>query len=175
MRSKYISLTKLDITSSNESRSLSNERKSVMQKAVRFTEFTSFKLKSWALKVAKSLPVFYTERACPLSKGGCLRSSALSFNSYPLSRFHWFLEMLRVLHVLKFEFFQTFDICHHVCKIWAAEELVQSWKKCNEFDNIEFNFIEQYLSPIFYLLFRPKNRLFVRLIIPFYARQTGTM
>ena len=75
-------------------------------KIYRFTEFTTFKLKSLALKVAKSLPVFYTLRAGPLSKGGCLRSSALWFNSYPLSRFHWFLEMLRALHVLKFEIFK---------------------------------------------------------------------
>ena len=75
-------------------------------KIYRFTEFTTFKLKSLALKVAKSLAVFYTLRAGHLSKGGCLRSSALWFNSYPLSRFHWFLEMLRVLHVLKFEIFK---------------------------------------------------------------------
>ena len=141
-------------------------------KIYRFTEFTTFKLKSLALKVAKSLPVFYTLRAGPLNKGGCLRSSALWFNSYPLSRFHWFLEMLRVLHVLKFEIFK------HLIYVttFAGFELKNSFKvenknsKLKKFDNIEFNFIEQYLSPIFFLFvispqkptFRPTFHPFLR-------------
>lgn len=131
-------------------------------KIYRFTEFTTFKLKSLALKVAKSLPVFYTLRAGPLSKGGCLRSSALWFNSYPLSRFHWFLEMLRVLHVLKFEIFK------HLIYVttFAGFELKNSFKvenknsKLKKFDNIEFNFIEQYLSPIFLFVISPQKPTF---------------
>ena len=131
-------------------------------KIYRFTEFTTFKLKSLALKVAKSLPVFYTLRAGSLSKGGCLRSSALWFNSYPLSRFHWFLEMLRVLHVLKFEIFK------HLIYVttFTGFELKNSFKVENEnsklkkFDNIEFNFIEQYLSPIFLFVISPQKPTF---------------
>lgn len=68
--------------------------------------------------------------------------------------------MLRVLHVLKFEIFK------HLIYVttFAGFELKNSFKvenknsKLKKFDNIEFNFIEQYLSPIFFICyFAPKT------------------